>query len=58
MRLTEMKIFLFICVHFWNFLSHDVIKVHIVCVLETQDSKEFSQVSVVHMWFVPEMLLL
>lgn len=29
-----MKIFLFICFHFWNFLSHDVIKVHIVCVLK------------------------
>lgn len=37
-QLTEMEIFLFICFHFWNILSHDVIKVHIVCVLKTQDS--------------------
>lgn len=33
-----MEIFLFIWFHFWNLLSQDVIKVHIVCVLKTQDN--------------------
>lgn len=44
-----MEILLFTWFHFWNLLSQDVIKVHIVCVLKTQDNfsntnKNISQV--------------